>query len=162
MSPPEIEEFFAEIRGRQCWSVIGGGSGGSVISLRFGERVPLKKPLTNAALSMEERLFDGERSLIIYCAWRLEAGREILCSSQSVSDEGSLDVSALGRIRNEVVAEAGFTSPFHDLRIAFGGDVVLSAFCDLAPLSDESNYVMFNPATSIAVTATGLLLVEGR
>jgi hypothetical protein len=71
MMLPEVEEFFVKVRGSKCWSIIGGAGTGSVISLRFGDKVRMKQALRNPHLSMEERIFDGERSLIVYCDWRL-------------------------------------------------------------------------------------------
>jgi hypothetical protein len=49
------------------------------------------------------------------------------------------------------------------LRLRFANDIVFSVFCDL-PVGDseDSNYVMFNPGTSTAVTSTGRLVVEKR
>lgn len=90
----EADEFLLGVRGRECWSVIGGASTGSAISMRVGNRVPLPRPLQNPTLSPEERTFDGERSLIVYCDWRLDRGSGAVCTSQTVDDVGTLDLSA--------------------------------------------------------------------
>jgi hypothetical protein len=160
---PEVEEFFAGVRGRECWSVIGGAGSGSIISLRFGEKIRSKQPLHNPELSFEERIFEGERSLIVYCDWRLEAESGLLGSSQSVTEDGELDLSPFHDVKNRIVANIGFTSRLNDLRIEFDNGIVLSVFCDL-PLGDaaDSNYVMFNPLTCIAITTRGSLAVEKR
>lgn len=160
---PEVDEFFSKVRGTNCWSVIGGAGAGSVVSLRFGQKVRLERPLRNPRLSLEERIFDGERSLIVYCDWRLEASGAILSTSQSITENGELDLSAFDGVRNQIVSEIGFSSDLPDLRLRFGSGVVLSVFCDLAVgESEDSNYVMFNPSTSIAVAPTGQLIVERR
>lgn len=160
---PEVEEFLSKVRGTSCWSIVGGAGSGSIVSLRFGEKVRLERPLKNSRLSLEERIFDGERSLIVYCDWRLETRGAILSTSQSITEHGEIDLSAFDRIKNQLVAEIGFSSDLPDLRLRFGNDIVFSVFCDL-PVgeSEDSNYVMFNPSTSIAVTSTGHLVVEKR
>lgn len=158
----EAEEFMCEVRGRECWSVIGGASTGSAISMRFGNRVPLRRPLQNPTLSLEERIFDGERSLIVYCDWRLDHGSSVVCTSQTVDDLGTLDLSAFNQIKGQIVQDIEFTSRMHDLRIRFANGYHLSVFCDLAADHDGPNYIMFNPKTCIAVTAQGNLSVEMR
>jgi hypothetical protein len=160
---PEVEEFFSKVRGTNCWSIVGGAGSGSIVSLRFGEKVRLERPLKNSRLSLEERIFDGERSLIVYCDWRLETRGTILSTSQSITEHGAIDLNAFDRIKNQLVSEIGFSSDLPDLRLRFGNDIVFSVFCDLpVSESEDSNYVMFNPSTSIAVTSTGHLAVEKR
>lgn len=158
----EADEFLSGVRGRECWSVIGGASTGSAISIKFGDRVPLLRPLQNPTLSLEDRAFDGERSLIVYCDWRLDRGSGIVCTSQTVDDVGTLDLSALNQIKGQIVQDIEFTSRMYDLRIQFVNGYHLSVFCDLAADYDGSNYIMFNPKTCIAVTAQGNLSVEMR
>lgn len=163
MMLPEVEEFFVKVRGSKCWSIIGGAGTGSVISLRFGEKVRMERPLRNPGLSMEERIFDGERSLIVYCDWRLQTGNTILSTSQSITDGGDLATSALDDVKNQLVSEIGFTSDVPDLRIRFESGITLSVFCDVNVGDlEDSNYVMFNPSTSVAVTSAGQLTVERR
>lgn len=160
----EAEEFFAGVRGNECWSIIGGAGTGSVVSLAFGAKVRLKRPRRNPTLSMEERLFEGERSLIVYCDWRLQAENRILSSSQSTTVDGELDLGAFLDIKNKIVANIGFSSRLHDLKIEFENGIVFSIFCDL-PLGDDGgdyNYVMFNPTTCIAITTRGAMTVEER
>ena len=160
---PEVEEFFSGVRGRECWSIIGGAGTGSVIDLEFGEKVKCKRPLRNPKLSLEERLFQGERALIIYCDWRIEGAGGILCTSQSTNESGSLYFDVLLDLKDSTVANIGFTSQLHDLRVEFDNGIALSVFCDLPVVDDEdSNYVMFNPTTTIAATARGSLTVENR
>lgn len=160
---PEVEEFFSKVRGTSCWSIVGGAGSGSIVSLRFGQKVRSERPLKNSRLSLEERIFDGERSLIVYCDWRLETRGTILSTSQSITEHGEIDLSAFDRIKNQLVSEIRFSSDLPDLHLRFGNDVVFSVFCDLPVAeSEDSNYVMFNPGTSIAVTAAGRLVVERR
>jgi hypothetical protein len=159
----EATEFLTGVRGRECWSVIGGAGSGSVVSLRFGAKIRSKRPLRNPALSLEERNFEGERSLIIYCDWRLEAGGAILSSSQNTNDYGDLEMTPFDGVKNNTVTDIAFSSPMHDLRIEFSSGIALSIFCDLAVRGDgDSNYVMFNPLTCISVTTQGKLIVERR
>jgi len=158
---PEVEEFFAGVRGQRCWSVIGGAGSGSVISLQFGIKVPLSKWSKNPTLSPEERRFEGERILTIYCDWRLEAV-EIICSSQD-ADGTSIDLRALESIKNCVVSEISFTSRQHDLRVEFDNGMSLAVFCDLPVGEVESpNVVMLNPTSAISIDSRGRLLVENR
>lgn len=158
----EAEEFLSGVRGRECWSIIGGASTGSAISMRFGNRVPLHRRLKNPTLSLEEQTFDGERSLIVYCDWRLDRGSGVVCTSQTVNDVGALDLSAFNLIKGQIVQDIEFTSRMYDLRMQFANGYHLSVFCDLAAEHDGPNYIMFNPKTCIAVTAQGNLSVEMR
>lgn len=158
----ESEEFFSGIKGRTCWSVIAGKGAGSNVSFRFGQKLPAKHPLNNPSLSMEERLFEGERSLIVYCAWRLELDDSISATSQGIDGE-TLDLGKLLALRNRRVTEISFASPVHDLRLQFVDGYMLTLFCDAALGSHAGpNYVMFNPSTTVSVSASGQLVVEQR
>ena len=119
--------------------------------------------MKNSRLSLEERIFDGERSLIVYCDWRLETRGTILSTSQSITEHGDIELSAFDAVKNQLVSDIEFGSDLPDLRLRFWNDIVFSVFCDL-PVgeSEDSNYVMFNPSASIAVTSAGQLIVERR
>lgn len=159
---PELEEFFSGIQGMPCWSVIGGAGSGSNLNLYFGRKVKRKRPLTNLSLSSDERVFEGEKCLAIYCDWRLQTAEEILCSSQSTEQNG-VALESFSRIREKAVRSIAFLSQMHDLQIDFISGVSLVLFCDVELGNEmESNYVMFNERTSVAVTPSGRLVAESR
>ncbi len=162
MALVELEEFFSGVRGQKCWSVIGGGGSGSVISLRFGKKIRSVRPLRNPTLTEEERLFEGERTLLVYCDWRLQSADRIISTSQNVVGD-EIDLGAIQEIKNKVVSHIGFTSPTHDLRLDFESDLSLMIFCDLATGNEQdSNFVMFNVDSAVAVTPRGELVIEKR
>jgi hypothetical protein len=160
--PPEIDQFFAGILGKKCWAVIAGPGTGSVVDLYFGEKIRRVRPLTNSALSAEERLFEGEQSLVVYSAWRIESDSEIISTSQNVGASG-IDLRQILSLIGEVVVRVEFVSSFYDLQVAFSNGLKLRVFCDLSTGNEEeSNYVMFNKSSSIAITPAGRMVVESR
>jgi hypothetical protein len=160
--PPELEEFFAGLIGKSCWSVIGGVGTGSVISLHFGEKIPARRKLQNPRFTYEERNFEGELSAMFDCDWRLEDASQILSTSQNVLDD-AIDLEALKRIKHRPVKHVGFTSRVHDLQIEFTEELAFGALCDW-PTGNEadSNYVLFNRKTTVAVTPAGRIVVGAR
>ena len=69
----------------------------------------------------------------------------------------------LHRVREKTVSAIAFLSNVHDLQVEFDSGVSLVLFCDVALGNEmESNYVMFNKETSIAVTPSGRLVAEPR
>lgn len=158
----EAERFFSEIIGKNCWAVIAGPGTGSVINLYFGEKRRRARALTNPHLTPDERAFEGEKGVVVYSSWRLESTGEILSTSQNVGPDG-IDLNQLLRVKGSVVDSIEFVSSLHDLRVGFSSGIALAVFCDIATgMEDDSNYVLFNETTSVAVTPTGRLAVERR
>lgn len=156
-----LQEFIDGVTGNLCWAVIGGAGSGSVVSLRFGKQVRFKRPLRNASLSLEERIFDGERSLIVYCAWRITFEGRIVCSAQSINDNGELNLEGASAVKNDTVQRVTLSGKQNDLEIGFKRGATLSLFCDVVN-NGEANYVLFNPTSSIWMNSSGEFVVEER
>src|SRR5262245_39061817 len=74
-----IAQHLPELVGKACWSVKAGKNTGSVLSMEFGRKIKLKRPLKNRSLTAEARLYRGEMKLFIECAWRLDGETGVVC-----------------------------------------------------------------------------------
>jgi hypothetical protein len=160
----EANEYFSAVRGTIFCSLIGGAGTGSTIALGFGEQVPARRWLKNQSLSTKDRTSEPERSLLIYCDWRLEKGGQILSTSQSIYEE-SIDLRILEAAKGTRVKDIRFVSAAHDLCLDFEDDLSLVVFCDLpSDGGDEgdANFVMFDSTSTIAVDVRGELVIESR
>jgi len=129
-----------------CWSVIGGAGNGTVISLAFGEKVRRAKALGNSRLTEEERLFEGEFSLFVECAWRLQTQEAVLCTSLSSNHEGGSRNNELMQLVGKHVVNLDIRLPGGDLEITFEGGRMLAVFADQANEVDEcGNYTFHSP-----------------
>lgn len=74
----EFRKSLNSLIGQPCWSVIAGRGTGSVISLHFGNKLPLQQPIKNSYLSEEQRKYEGELILFIQCVWRIDSEVEVI------------------------------------------------------------------------------------
>lgn len=114
--------------GKPVWSAIGGGSGGTTVVFDLGAKVPRDRPVENSALSEDERNYEGELSLMVICAWRVEMeGIGIVSGSRDTDDE--IMMSGPNRLIGETVADISVNS-FLDLQVVFRGGACLRLFCN--------------------------------
>lgn len=149
------------LAGKLCWAISGGAGTGSIIVLKLGEKIPREKPLMNQSLSADERKFEAQISLMIYCAWRIDTATEVICSSQSSNEEGGPMLQGLGRIVGASISSISITQPGNDLEITFGNGFVLHVFCDVTDTQDaDDNYVLYEDGYILAVSARSKVTCE--
>jgi hypothetical protein len=133
-----------------CWSVIGGDGAGTAIQLAFGDKVPRVNALKNLKLLEEERMFAGEFSLFVECAWRLQTQDSVLCTWLSSNRNGESRHNELTQLIGRRVMDLKVCMPAGDLEIAFEDGKVLVIFADQANEVDQSdNYTFYSSVYAI-------------
>lgn len=116
------ERFLADIKNlykKTCWSIIAGEGTGSNVSINFGEKILLKRPLKNPHLSEEERKYDGEYGLYITCSWRMDSDMHVVCGSKEPNRNNGAMVKGLKNLLNARVADIIVSKPAFDLVLNF-------------------------------------------
>lgn len=159
----ELRHELRQITSKPCWSVIAGEGTGSIVSLDFGEKVPRHTPLKNSQLTKIERENEGEMSLMIWCAWRLDGPKGVICgSTDSNANDGPMVKGAKMLVGRSVEA-VEILSPAFDLRLIFRGQFVLNIFCDQTSERDATeNYTFYGKDNAFTVDAGSRLSVEKR
>lgn len=155
ISRNELFTFAQELEGKQCWSIIAGKGTGSVVCLGFGDKIQREKPSKNSTLTDDERHFDPQFSLMIYCAWRIELLGDVLCNWRDPNDAGAKMLSGLAELRNKHLLSVEFYSPINDMALHFEGDLVLRVFCDQIDDEADDNYRFWTPNGRIDVDLNG-------
>ncbi|MDR2874481.1 MAG: hypothetical protein LBV44_00930 [Methylobacillus sp.] len=128
-SMPSLEETLRSLEGKVCWSVIAGRGTGSHVSMHFGKKIPMSRPLKNTKLTEEERNFEGEFGLFIQmCSWRLEDGESVICSCHSPNDEGEEMLFGLKFIIGKKLLSAKVKNVGKDLDLLFEKNIKLLIF----------------------------------
>jgi hypothetical protein len=149
--------------GLSCWSIIGGKGTGSVIHLGFGSKKLRDRPLKNPHLTEEERLYDPDISLMVYCSWRLSSETDILCSwREAISNIDNMLLN-LELIRNKKIIKIDICPLSLDLDIYFEGNNKLEIFCDETNDYDaDNNYSLFTEEKIINAGLKSVLYCETK
>jgi hypothetical protein len=157
-----LDHLFSALRGKVCWSITGGGAAGSHIKLEFGERIPRRIPVRNPVLTAEERKFEGEYSLFIECAWRVEIGDSVFASSAGFEAlEARALMTTLTCLIGSVVTGTLISAPVPDAVLVFSESITLRIFCDQIEEGSD-NYSLRVGDTIVIVGSHGKLSTEKR
>lgn len=158
---PDLLSLLHSIRGLPCWYVSTGGAAGSTFQLALGGKVLRQVPLRNAAHPEEYRKFEGEVSLLVWCAWRLDS---VDAPLTSWDDAEAGVANGLGKLVGRVVESAEAAPPAWDLTVRFSGDLTLHLFCDHVPgdPSFDGNYDLRRDDVIVAVGPGPRLCIEQR
>jgi hypothetical protein len=126
----EVAQYLTPIVGMTCWHVGAGEGTGSSFHLALGKKVPRSVPLRNAPQNDEYREYQGEASLLVWCAWRLDAAMAPITSSDETD---STIARALDILIGQKILEVRVFPPASDLLIGFSGNLQLRVFCDHVP-----------------------------
>lgn len=158
-----LREELQQMISKSCWSVVAGEGTGSVITINIGEKVRRPKPVRNLWLNKDEQENEGEMSLMIWCAWRLDGPAGVVCGSTDSNDNDGSMVKGVKMLIGRVVESAEILSPAFDLRLAFRGQYVLNIFCDQTSERDGTeNYTFYGNEKILTVEAGSCLAVEQR
>ena len=155
-----------KIVGLECWSIIGGKGTGTMISMKFGRKIPFTPPLRNVHLTEEERNFDGEYSFLTYfCWWRLDSKDEVMFGADDYCDDFDQYVPLLREsLIDTKITAIDVLYPGYDLSITFSNGNILRLFCwDIQPDEDgdpETHYVFFCPEGVFSVVGKGEIEFE--
>jgi hypothetical protein len=149
--------------GLECGKVIiGRGTG---ISLDFGSKFPMKKPLRSRRTG--EVIEDNEFEFGLFAVgtpWRVRTSTEVFASW---TDDGEADPDIAGELRRVIgtrVIRAELGTPAPDLAIEFENGVILEVFADGTPRSDDDDFdfVFFTRYESISAGWGGRIELERR
>lgn len=152
LRPLELRNVVSKLRDKKCWSIVAGSGTGSIITMNFGEKVPLKRWLGNETLDPETRRFEGEYALYIECAWRIRSSEGVICSWTSDNSPGGEMLFGLGRLEGTTVTAVDLRDGSYDLRLEFNDGLILDVFCDqLDPEEGIDNYSFFTREAVLTV-----------
>jgi hypothetical protein len=162
----ELAQFLAALhalQGQPCLYYLTSPSGGSALDLHFGAKVPRRQPLELPGLTAVQRHHEGERSLYLTCAWRLETRDAVLCGCWDDSGTGGQMRHGLDQLIGQRVRRAIAQPPAWDLVLEFENGLLLRVFCDQT--SDEEggeNYAVFTADTVFLVGTLSDVFIESR
>lgn len=112
----ELQQALQRLNGLRTWNSRAGSGTGSIFTLEFGEVLP-------------ERAGQGELSLMVSCAWRLNDRQQIMCTWHDDAD--SVLATCLALLHEARVIEVTLSS-WGDLQLQFSNSLVLDVFADLS------------------------------
>jgi hypothetical protein len=140
---------------------LGPVSGSPVVDLHFG------KPIRGASQAGDDEALSlspqGELSLYVACAWRLESREQIVCGCwDDQSPEGQMR-TGLDQLVGHTVRRVMAVPPAWDLAIEFDNGLLLRVFCDQTN-DDEGadNYALYTGAEIFTVATLSDLFVSPR
>jgi len=152
-----------ELEGKPCLYYLTSPAGGSALDLHFGAKVPRRQAIDLPGLTAVQRHHEGELSLYVTCAWRLESRDAVLCGCwDDTAPDGQMRFG-LDQLVGQRVKRAMAQPPAWDLALEFEGGRLLRVFCDQT--SDEEgadNYSVFTSDTVYVIGSAGDLFVEPR
>lgn len=148
--------------GKRCIGHVAGGAAGSHVSLEFGQRVQRLRPLSNPALSEEQRLTEAEYSVFVLCSWRLDSEFEVICGAWDDNSEGGPMLKGLDLLIGRRLDAFNLIAPGLDLELRFG-NISFRIFCDNVNEDDkEDNYSLFLPAEIVTIATRSRMEREQR
>lgn len=112
------------IVGQKVLKINLGENTGSIINLEFGEELKIVK-------KGKYEFWEGEFSLMIYCAWRLSKLESVLTSWQESNSIDGVMVRGLDGLKLKRVLSVEISN-FYDLFVRFEDDIELHVFTDLS------------------------------
>ena len=154
LPPLSFRTAMAELVGKECWSVIAGSGTGSIVTLNFGERIPVKRWLSNETLSSDSRRFEGEYALYIECGWRVRSPQGMICSWSSDNAANGPMLTGLQQLEGGTTSVVEISEETYDLRVEFEDGLSLDVFCDQVDTDPEAsvdNYSLFTTDSILIV-----------
>jgi len=132
---------------KKVLEVNAGSGGGSIINIEFGESLNISPKSFGSY-----KIFEGDFSIMIYCAWRLESNESVLTSwNEDNSDNGPIVTNLKNLINNRVISYE--ISDLFDLKIFFEEQKALTIFCDLSTEQEfECNWFLRNNNNIYSIT----------
>lgn len=147
-----LESLTKSMAGKECWLIIAGAGTGSVVNLGFGDKKRRDRPVKNPCLSEDEKLFNPEYSIMIYCAWRLSSSGVIICSWRDSNEAGGPMLSGLELLRGKKLCEIAIEPIGFDLTLHFEDGFCIQIFCDVTNDYDgDDNYVLYADEVILSV-----------
>jgi hypothetical protein len=108
----------------------------------------------------DERLYESEYVLYVACAWRLDDGDQVACSSGDANPHYDRMAEGWERLVGASLVGADIRTPGIDVSLTFDHGKTLHVFCDKP--AGEDNYDWSTAAATYGVTSHGKLSREPR
>ena len=159
----DLQTHLNSLVGQKCWSVIAGAGTGSTLHVFFGAQILRARPIRNRWLTEAERTHEGEFSLFVECAWRLERGNTMVCGSTDDERNDGPMVQGLAQLVGRTIEGVTLNTPVPDLTVGFDDSLRLVVFCDQTNVeAGYDNYSVRARDTIIIVGSRGVLQLEQR
>lgn len=160
-TPEQLSRLILSLKGLECWYVSSGGGAGSTFQLVLGEKVRRAVPLKNPGHSEEFRQFEGEMSIFVWCAWRVDEPNAPLTSWDDTNESVEAGLARLVGTRIDAVE---VIPPAWDLNIKFSNSLLLRVFCDHVPgePSFDGNWDLRTQDVAIAIGPGVQYRIEDR
>jgi hypothetical protein len=133
----QLNNQLKKMIGKPLWATLVGGCTGSILGLRFGKKLKKARPTPNPHLSRIVRYYNGEFSMMIFCAWRVERDSKIICGTGDCNERGELTVEGI-RILHGKRVRSVHVGKIPDLCIDFDAGYKLRLFCDTKTSNKKS------------------------
>lgn len=160
----EFCEAVHQLRSLRCLGTIAGPGTGSVISVHFGQPIPLSRPSRNENLPPLFRTHEGEFILFVDCVWRLDSPEIVVCGAWDDNSPGGPMLTGLSKMQGATIeAIEGPVRPALDLGLVLDNSHTLRIFCDQVNTVDATdNYSLFTRSGSFTVGPRSVLRSEAR
>ncbi len=159
----QLYSLLGQLENRSCIGFTAGEATGSVVDLEFEPRRPRPRPLTNPNLTNEQRAGEPEYSILVECAWRLDAPHGVVCGAWDDNSPDGAMLRGLREIVGAVVESYQLSEPGCDVELRFRNGRTFRIFCDQVNEFDEDdNYSVFSPSEIIVVGTKSRIRREQR
>jgi hypothetical protein len=127
----------------------------------LGENVPLPAPSKKTRYSNAIPQFEGQASVLIWCAWRLDGADGPLTSW----DDAEQSIKAgLAKLVGSRIDTLDIAPPAWDMDITFSNSLCLRIFCDHVPgePSFDGNWDIRTTTTSVAAGPGANIKINNR
>jgi hypothetical protein len=138
------QQFCKEIVGQECWSIVAGEGTGTMVSIDFGHKILLHRPINNRHLPDDKRNFKGKYALFIQDAawWVLEHGEVIGGWEDNNLNDGPM-VTSLKKLVGKRVLSIDFFGKEHGFEMFFEENLMLKVRGVEYEDSDTEDYTDF-------------------
>ena len=144
-----IKELLQDVEGTPCWSAIIGSASDFPFVLHLGERLRRSLRLANPRLSFLQRTYEGEYTLLVECAWRVDSPERVVASCW---DEPDVRQAALERLVDQKVCAITAEPPGFDLVMKFDdGHVLRCLSVETDAGRSRDNWHLYTPTALLRV-----------
>lgn len=163
MSDPD-SSILQFLIGHECWGMIAGPGGGSIIQLLLGAKIPRTEKCRNEFHGRDVQENDGEFRIMVWGgSWRLISQGKMICSGAWSSNEkdGPM-LTGLAMLLHKKVTSIDLRNDTLDLDIGFEGNILLSIFNDyiVREGTDDAGYWINAPGKHFAAHGLSFVVEE--
>ena len=124
-----IEDFFAVLVGKVCWAATAGF--GSMVSLKFGEKILRPRPISNPNLPEDVRNFDAEFVVFVDggARWTINNGDVVVCTNDDNNERGGPMDLGVNLLVGKRLLSVHLAKDYLVLTLNFDDDLCLQLRC---------------------------------